>query len=60
MKFLEIVNPTQGQNKGNVENWLSEVEDQMRLCLEDIMNKALIDYGACRRSNIRAMFYVNY
>lgn len=50
IEYLEKIDVNEGDKKGNVENWLLEVEAQMRKSLKKITVDASIDYAVTKRS----------
>ncbi len=38
--FVKSIDVNEGEKKGNVERWLLEIEDQMRISLKSVMKKA--------------------
>jgi len=51
VRFNGEINVDEGDNKGNVENWLTDVEDQMRKCLKKIMRDSVDSYANTKRTN---------
>jgi dynein heavy chain len=47
--FLSSVDPNNGIKRGNVELWMTEVEDAMKATLKDHIGKALCAYDESRR-----------
>lgn len=47
--YLDSIDVNEGDKKGNVENWLLEVESQMRKSLKKITVDALHDYAVTKR-----------
>lgn len=47
--YLDAIDVNEGDKKGNVENWLLEVESQMRKSLKKITVDALHDYAVTKR-----------
>ena len=42
--LTKIVDPNQGKNRGNVENWLQELQASMRFTVKDQVMKSIDDY----------------
>ena len=47
--YLDAIDVNEGDKKGNVENWLLEVESQMRKSLKKITVDAQHDYAVIKR-----------
>ena len=50
VQFLQPVRPNEGAKKGNVELWMVEVEDMMRLSVRHVMHLAIQDYAKQERT----------
>ena len=50
VRFDGEVNVEEGDNKGNVENWLTDVEKQMRKCLKKICKDSVDSYATTKRT----------
>ncbi len=49
VEFLVKTDPEKGSNKGNVEKWLLEMQNFMRLTIKDVVIKAMEAYPKTRR-----------
>ena len=48
IEYIEKIDVNEGDKKGNVENWLLEVEAQMRKSLKKITVDAQTDYAVTK------------
>jgi dynein heavy chain, axonemal len=50
VEFINKVDVNHGDNKGNVEFWMKDIERTMFKTLEEMMKKAIEDYGSSKRT----------
>ena len=51
VRFNGEINVDEGDNKGNVENWLVDVEKEMKKCLKKICRDSVESYAKVKRTN---------
>lgn len=51
VRYIKDINVNEGDNKGNVENWLTDVEREMRACLRKIMKDSVEGYAITKRTD---------
>ena len=51
VRYEGEINVEEGDNKGNVENWLTDVENEMKKCLKKICNDSVASYATSKRTD---------
>lgn len=51
VRFNDQINVEEGDNKGNIENWLTDVEKEMRKCLKKICADSCVAYVNTKRTD---------
>lgn len=56
VEFLKPIDVNEGDRKGNVENWMLDIEAQMIASLKKLANDALACYPTTKRTDWSTMF----